>query len=297
MNEQARTESGIESKLSEISERLSRLETLSRGGRSTYLGGGRLLVRCDLDAVRTMYIVDAEDRLIMPNLVADGLYEPLVTKFICNSIREDYHCLDIGANFGYYSCLMAKLAWHGRVMAIEADPKTWSILRDNTYINWCERVVLLENVAITDKVGQATLYRREKRAGNTSMTPPHPEVLIKSGEPPAEEFTIECAPIDSLLDKMSGRVDLVKIDIEGAEPLAFRGVSETVRLNPRVRFVVEWSPSQIMDAGFNVQEFVHSIDDLGLRPWILEVNKNTPVSFDELITIPYQSGVLLSTEV
>jgi len=182
-------------------------------------------------------------------------------------------------------------------MAIEADPKTWSILRDNTYINWCERVVLLENVAITDKVGQATLYRREKRAGNTSMTPPHPEVLIKSGEPPAEEFTIECAPIDSLLDKMSGRVDLVKIDIEGAEPLAFRGVSETVRLNPRVRFVVEWSPSQIMDAGFNVQEFVHSIDDLGLRPWILEVNKNTPVSFDELITIPYQSGVLLSTEV
>lgn len=288
-------ENAVVIKLNEISDRLSRLESLSRGGRASYLGKDRLLVRCDWNEMRTVYIVSASDRLIMPNLVSEGFYEPSVTDFICNNVKQEYHCLDIGANFGYYSCIMAKLAWQGRVIGVEADSQTCELLRDNIYINWVERVCTFRNLAIADKDDYLTLYRRDTRAGNTSIMKPEPSWLREMGEPPAESFTVKSAPIDSFLEQLSGRIDLIKIDIEGAEPLAFQGISETVKLNPCIKFIIEWCPGQITAAGFELREFAKTISDLRLQPWIIENEGVRSISFDDLLSVPYLSGILLAT--
>ena len=57
---------------------------------------------------------------------------------------------------------------------------------------------------------------------------------------------------NDLLPKLDGRVDFMKIDVEGCEPLAFRGAKELIASNRQLKIVMEWSPGQIRSAGFDV---------------------------------------------
>ncbi len=286
----------IVSRLDEINVRLARLESLAQGGRAVNVGNGRLLVRCDIGLVRTIYFVDADDLLIVPNLIADGVYEPEVSRFVVANIKETDHCLDVGANFGYYTCIMAKLAWKGQVVAVEADPQTWILLRDNIYGNWCERVASALNVAVADRVGMLRLFRRKLRSGNTSIIELASETLAAYGEPPATPFSIESMPIDSLLPKFNGRLNIVKIDVEGAEPLVFRGVSQTVDSNPLIKFIVEWSPSQMQDAGFDVGNFVDELEKLGLQPHLISAGRLAKIPWSDLRSADYFSAVVLARQ-
>ena len=69
------------------------------------------------------FYVEAEDRLLSPWFIATGQFETDPTNFFLRHLRPDSHCIDVGANFGYYSCLMARYCPGGRVIGIEADQK------------------------------------------------------------------------------------------------------------------------------------------------------------------------------
>lgn len=284
----------ILAKLEEISADLARLERISRGGDAVYVGNNRLLVRCIASRLRTIYFVEADDKLIVPNLVADGVYEPEVTKFMEANIRPTDHCLDVGAHFGYYTCIMAKLAWRGRVLGVEPDPVTYALLRDNIYANWCESITSAINAAVAAEAGNLKLYRRNTRSGNTSIVELNPAAVTALGEPPPTPINVESIPIDGLLPRMDGRIDILKIDTEGAEPLVFRGMAETLRANPSLRIIMEWSPGQIKAAGFDVAEFVDEIDTLGLAPHLISGLNAVVVSWQQLLLTPYLSGVVFA---
>lgn len=284
----------IIARLDEIGARLSKLEQLSRGGVAVYVGGNRLLVRCDAGQLRTIYFVEADDKLIVPNLIAEGIYEPEVTRFMEANIRQSDHCLDVGAHFGYYTCIMAKLAWKGRVLAVEPDHTAYLLLRDNIYANWCESITSALNVAIAGKAGSLTLFRRNLRSGNTSIANFNPQAAEELGEPPPTPLDVVAMPIDSLLPRMGGRIDIIKIDIEGAEPLAFRGLSQTLKANPGIRIIMEWSPDQVRTAGFDVAAFTNEIATLGLIPHVISQERAVPVSWNDLLSTPYLSGVVFS---
>ena len=64
----------------------------------------------------------------MPRFVVEGEYEPETTAFIRQTVKRDHICVDVGANFGYFACMMGHLAWDGRVIAYEADPKIYELL-------------------------------------------------------------------------------------------------------------------------------------------------------------------------
>jgi FkbM family methyltransferase len=285
----------IFAKLDEINARLLRIERHAAAGHAVNVGNGRLLVRCETGAVRTVYFVEADDRLIVPNLFADGAYEPGVTRFVQSQVKVTDHCIDVGANFGYYTCIMAKIAWQGRILALEADPQTFQLLQDNIFINWCHPLAIAFNVAAADGVGQLHLYRRHTRSGNTSIVDIGESSAAALGEPPPTRFTVQSTHLDGVLDHMQGRVDLVKIDIEGAEPLAFRGVAETIRLNPGITFIIEWSPGQMQAAGFDVNAFADDLAGLGLSPAIIRDDGTTEdIGWDALHSSAYFSGVALS---
>src|SRR6185295_12412583 len=99
------------------------------------------------------------------------------------------------------------------------------------------------------------LHRRVGRSGNTSLAKVCDAELAKIGEPPSEAFEIGALPVDALLPEFRGRLDHMKIDVEGAEPLVLRGAAETLAANPQLRIVMEWAPSQIQGAGFDIRGF------------------------------------------
>ena len=113
-------------------------------------------------------------------------------------------------------------------------------------------------------------------------------------KPPPNPFEIDAASIDDLLPEFDHRIDIIKIDVEGAEPLVFRGAQQAIAANPQVRIIMEWSPGQITHAGFDPGEFVKELDRMGLKVASVQAGEPKPVTFDQLLAAPYHPGVLLT---
>ncbi len=282
-------------KLEGIDARLARLEMLSKGGQSVYVGDGRILTKVSLRHWNIGYLIEADDRLLGPHLAINGYHEIDITEYFLNNISDHFHCLDVGANIGYFTCIMGRWAPKGKTIGLEPDIKIFELLRDNIYINSLEGVASARNAAASNMAGTLRLHRRLTRSGNTSITKVSDEALASIGEPPSEAFEIACMPIDSLLPEFDGRVDCLKIDVEGAEPLVFRGAHATIAGNPQIRIVMEWSPSQLNDAGFDAREFTAELAGLGLTAATIgTAGRAQPLSWDGLLALPYHPGILLT---
>lgn len=277
-----------------LQQKLARIETMEHGGRATYVGNGRVLSKATFQDFSLSYLVPGNDRLIAPHLITHGEHEPEIAEFFISHVTKADHCVDIGANFGFFTILMGRLATEGRTIGVEPDPETFALMRDNIYINFLEGRAEVICGAISNQDGSLTLHRRDTRPGNTSIIVEPLEKLERMGEAPSVEFSVPSYRIDSLLERMSGRIDHMKIDVEGAEPLAFAGISETLKANPNIQIVMEWAPGQIRSAGFDVPEFTRELQKLNLYPTgIAQHGATWPLGYDYLLGTPYMSGVLL----
>jgi FkbM family methyltransferase len=226
--------------------------------------------------------------------VVDGEYEPATTAFLKRIVRHDSVCVDVGANFGYYACLMGHLAWNGCTLAYEADPEVHALLVDNVAINWCDDVVTPVNAAVAADDGQITLHRWANRSANSGVIRPEDMHGPGSGRT-SEPFTVRSITLDSLVGELP-RVDVVKIDVEGAESMVVAGMSRFVeRFRPTV--VMEWSPTQMTQAGSSPAALAESVSR-----WDMECSTVAPdghlwaLEPEALVSLTFQNVVMTPRE-
>ena len=283
----------INDKLNKLSADLQRMEYFSNGTRATYIGDRRVLVRIVVGGANIAFIVEADDRLLTPWFMATGTYEEDLTRFLLGQLKPDSHCLDVGSNFGYFTCLMSRFCSRGKVIGVEADEKIYHLVRDNIAINGFEHVAQARMAAVNDTGETMTMYRRTGRSGNTSMAAASEALTNYLGEPPVTPFAVQGLRVDDLLPEFGGRLDFIKVDVEGGEPLVFRGARETIQRNPQIAILMEWASNQISHAGFDVRGFLAELEQMELQAFDIVGGVETPLSFDDLAHLPYRAGVLL----
>jgi len=99
--------------------------------------------------------------------------------------------------------------------------------------------------------------------------------------------------VDILAERLGGRVDFIKIDVEGAEPLVIAGARDTIADNAHIVIVMEWSPGQVRAAGFDLGEFADNLKDTALVPFDPTERGLQQLSYDELLNLPYRAGIVL----
>jgi FkbM family methyltransferase len=268
---------------------------MSHGGRATYVGKNRILTKCVIADAIIGFLVEADDRLLTPWLTLSGEYELDLTNFFLKNLKRNSKCLDVGANFGFFTCLMARFCHQGKVIGIEPNRHVYELLRDNIYINGFQGHAIPKHAAISDLVGTLTLHRRITRSGNTSIQKPDQAFLDVIGEQTSESFQIVCLRVDDLLPEFDNQIDFIKIDVEGAEPLVMRGAKQTISANPQLNIVMEWSPGQIKGAGFNVDDFVNELCTMGLRSSLIESGRLEEIPLEGLLNLEYKAGILLKS--
>ena len=85
--------------------------------------------------------------------------------------------------------------------------------------------------------------------------------------------------MDSLLG--NEKIDLVKIDVEGAEPLVLEGMKDIIEKNPELRIILEFTPDNLLHAGIQPIEFLQKLMESGFR--IQCINEETG-SLEEIFT-------------
>jgi FkbM family methyltransferase len=153
------------------------------------------------------------------------LVEKEQRQVFCSSITPGCTVLDVGANIGFYTLLAAKRG--ARVFAIEADPLNAAMLRHHVEINgFTDRVTIYE-MAATERDQAVPLYRHPFNLGESN--------IIEFGKPSG---VVKGRPLDSL---DLPPIEVCKMDIEGAEPMALRGMQQTLARSPNLKLLVEYN--------------------------------------------------------
>lgn len=207
-------------------------EKLSRERAMAYTDGDDLLCR-----VLGEYKVrgDRRNRDVMPCLAFDGYWEMWLTRMMTGYVKPGMTCIDVGANVGYYTLVMAELAGEGgEVYAYEPGPDSFDYMVGNVFTNGFAGRVRCKELACGDEDGKGFLFTSPRISGGSTV-----------GVPLPEQFQQDKVPIDivRLDDQHRGRVDFLKVDAEGMDAEVIRGAEGLFRNNPALVCVAEFDPS------------------------------------------------------
>lgn len=173
-----------------------------------------------------------KDRIL--ELDVNPVWEQMESSFIVHNLKEADVFIDVGANIGYFSMLAAQQR-AGRVLAIEPSPETYNMLNMNIKHNMFTDVIETFNVALGNKKHTAKLV--------ASLGPKsHLEYMVDNIHARLPTITVNVTTLDDLLKTKTGveKVDLIKVDIEGAEYDFLRGASETIKaFKPMILMEIE----------------------------------------------------------
>ena len=223
--------------------------------------------------------------------VGRGLYrrkihEPALTKFLLQRFAApaERNFIDVGANIGYFSCLMSKLAGpSGKVLAVEPEPNNLKLLEQNLKINQLTNVTV-HACALGAAEGSARLglYKPANR-GRHSILDTHAKSTIN----------VRVRTLDDLAKSSGSSVtswSLVKIDVEGYEGFVLAGAKETL---PRMEsLVMEFSPALLKAAGIDPASLLETLGGEFLRIYRIERTDLVPTSAKECLGSDNQSELV-----
>ncbi len=141
-------------------------------------------------------------------------------RFLYSLIKPDFICLDIGANIGETTLNFARLAPNGRVYAFEPVPFLHERLKTNIALNRYQHIDIY-NLALSDK--EEELFFENPSNNNSSG-------IALSKEPTNTSTLVHSTTIDEFISSNNiGRVDFIKIDVEGFENFVINGARHTLQ--------------------------------------------------------------------
>ncbi len=213
--------------------------------------------------------VDRADSL---DIAKAGIFEPVETALSQALIRPGDRVLDIGANIGYYTTLFADwVGPSGIVHAVEPDPDNFALLDVNTQDFQENGCVHLHALALSETTGTANLFRSKDNIGTHRLYDSiccdgsSTEVAVYRGD------DLALAPLD-----------FIKIDIEGYEAFALRGLSDTLSNSPNVKILCEFSPLSMMEAGVQPVRWLEWMEAHGFAAIAYNGTAWSPVEHDNL---------------
>lgn len=183
------------------------------------------------------------------NVALFGTYEPFFRDIIRAVLPAGGVALDIGANVGWHTLLMARCAGEGgRILAAEANPSVRRRLEGNVRLNRFQRIEIIP-YAVAESEGSVEF--RGPSADSAGSGDGH--MLAAGAQDRREIIRVETRSVDAICDAARvERLDLIKIDVEGFEWPVLQGADRTIaKFRPHIVFEynVEYATRGGGDAG------------------------------------------------
>ncbi len=183
-----------------------------------------------------MYL-DASDPGISRELIISGIHETLATKIVRQELEKGMVVLDIGANLGYYALLEASIVGEeGHVHALEPVRRNFDILVKNIDLNCYKNITAYckgvssetgtSKIALTDASNWGCMLDMKGASISEYMKQKMHTLTRKM-------IDVDVVSLDDFLDNIGvNQVDFLRMDIEGYEVQAIKGMLNTLRNTP-----------------------------------------------------------------
>lgn len=178
--------------------------------------------------------IDPKNGAVDGVIFRDRTWERHITKVIEDFKKDDLVFVDIGTNIGFFSLLVASLSPKNKVFSFEPLPHLVKQFNESIELNNFKNIEIF-NFALGDKNEKTILYSNDaSNIGASTVLPTKKN--INSIETP-----IEIKIADEVLSE-KGKVDLIKIDVEGFEMEVLKGLEKTIKkFHPQI--LLEYSPA------------------------------------------------------
>ncbi len=176
-----------------------------------------------------------------------GRYEPQETALLRAFLAPGMSFVDVGANWGYFTLLAAhQVGRSGRVISLEPDPRLFAMLSDNIARNHLSQVTAFQ-VAAGSESGSLTLAGFDENGGNFGLSR-----VVGHAHVNGLLFQVAARPLDAIFrDLQLSPVDLLKMDIEGAEGFALH-------------------PTHLIEHGQDPVDIIEQLRHFDYDPWKID---------------------------
>lgn len=197
--------------------------------------------------------------------------------FLGKALKSDMVFVDAGANQGEFTLFAASKLTNGKVVAFEPVSSNYASLTTNIRLNGFSNIETC-HFGLLDKASKLPIYTsldEELHAGRHEGL----STLFASDSRSTLEEEIDLKVFDDLYFDQLKRFDFLKIDVEGAELYALKGMRKSLeKFHPVV--LIEMNSETFTDAGYSMEEMIGFFTGLGYKPYKLHRGNLVPQSLE-----------------
>jgi FkbM family methyltransferase len=219
-----------------------------------------------VEARRHLMEVHPADRVLGSRLRRRGTWSRAETALYERCVRRGDTVVDCGANVGYFTLIFARCVGPGgRVVAFEPEPGNFRLLERNIARNGYENVTAVPQ-ALSREEGVAPLGLAIDNLGDHRLGPTREA---------RRTVSVEVTTLDASVAARAGRIDLLKLDVQGREPAVLDGAREILASNPSMWMLTEFWPRAIAETGDDPEAFLAGIAAAGFSIAVLDESGRT----------------------
>lgn len=206
-------------------------------------------------------------------------FEKKERDFVSHNLMPGMHVVNIGANVGLYALMASKLiGLSGKVYAFEPSGETFSVLKKNIELNRCINIIS-ENMALSDFSG--SLLLRSDPLAPAADGHRYVEKIDATNTEASDGEVVQCKTLDSYWNEDPERsvlsIDMMIIDVEGAELSVLKGAVETIQRSPNLTLLLECTENRL-----EVKDFLESFG-FEFFAWNSQDNQLVPCDFFQAV--------------
>lgn len=156
------------------------------------------------------------------------------------------------------------------MIAFEPDPQNFQLLKKNISVNRCGNVQAFQK-GVSDFNGAANFFFTARDPESGSL------ITGYQGDSIQTTISVEVVKLDDFLAKIGVKeVDILKIDVDGSEPLVFSGALEVIKHSPRIAIFYEFNIKTMEILGINPLEHIRQFRDLGFKIYGIDEAQKGP---------------------